>query len=517
MASSTNVTGILRTVGARLATVPVALATLALVSLVFFVLSSTLFGLDWGLLISGLVALALLTIVGYTSVATDWSLTLAAAGYLFVLACLSSAFVLALWLIVLVTSTIVVSLGLALSIATFVAFGVTTGLTLTLLAAIRYLGPSADWTLTLRMATAVCMLALVTIGFLATLWSLVFVLALFVTVSLSLSVALATVGTTALAIYVCYLEYTQVSSIEERTDATPVTPEEYPQLYALTTRIASQLDVPTPTIAIAERRTPEAMVVGFRPSTTHLVLSHGTIAALDADELEAVVAHELAHVANRDSIVMTVVSLPVVLADGLRARARGEASWLRQRTSDAADTGDSWSDGELTEAEIFGENGEWLVYPDSTAADEDGDEETDNSLPVVVITTVTVAVSRVIIAVLSRARETAADRTAAEVTGSPSALAWALRTLDEQIDRTPRADLREVADVSALSILPVDPVEVDVVMLGPEGDVTPSYWSIRRPIQRLKHRLLRTHPPTERRLEELAALEGRFERERETT
>lgn len=85
------------------------------------------------------------------------------------------------------------------------------------------------------------------------------------------------------------------------------------------------------------------------------------------------------------------------------------------------------------------------------------------------------------------------DAGAAELTGSPAALAGALRTLDDRIEATPNRDLREAAGVSSLSILPLEPVSAD------SGD--PSL------LERWRVRLFRTHPPTERRLAELAELE----------
>lgn len=121
--------------------------------------------------------------------------------------------------------------------------------------------------------------------------------------------------------------------------------------------------------------------------------------------------------------------------------------------------------------------------------------------------------SRTIVAVLSRTREVAADRTAVAVTGSPAELAGALRTLDDQISETPEDDLREAAGVSSLSILPTDPIRTEPVGLGPEGTTKPMLWSIRKPIRETKQRLFRTHPPTEERLDRLAELESETARQ----
>jgi len=72
---------------------------------------------------------------------------------------------------------------------------------------------------------------------------------------------------------------------------------------------------------------------------------------------------------------------------------------------------------------------------------------------------------------LSRAREQAADRAAvAVVTGSPAVLATSLTKLDRSISDTPNRDLREVSGISSLSILPLEPEELEKVMLGPDGN-----------------------------------------------
>ncbi|WP_275040108.1 M48 family metallopeptidase [Natrialba taiwanensis] len=106
------------------------------------------------------------------------------------------------------------------------------------------------------------------------------------------------------------------------TDAEPVRPADAPELHQLMTKVATQLSIPVPTLALPDRDTPEAVAVGFHPQTVHLVLSQGALDSLaTAEELESVIAHELAHVKNWDAMVMTIASVPVVLADGLRSQA----------------------------------------------------------------------------------------------------------------------------------------------------------------------------------------------------
>ncbi|ELY98398.1 M48 family metalloprotease [Natrialba asiatica] len=311
--------------------------------------------------------------------------------------------------------------------------------------------------LQLRMVVSLALLGIVLIGFIAGIWGVFY--GLLSIVGVEKPVTAASVISVCLLGAIAALEFTQVSTVERFAGATPVDGDAEPELYRTATTVATMLDVPVPTIAISDSHAPEAMVVGYRPDAIHLVLSAGTIDALDADELEAVIAHELAHVKNRDAMVMTALSVPVVLAAGLRTRL----------------------------PEPAGKGAASIVI-----------------VPLLFISNAVWVAGRTITAVLARVRERAADRAAAEVTGSPAVLATALATLDDRIEATPTRDLRAVESVSSLSILPLeaDPGSRDI-RLGPEGDIEPSY----RWFDRLKWRLFTTHPPTEDRLETLRSLE----------
>lgn len=352
---------------------------------------------------------------------------------------------------------------------------------------------SADWGLRLRMLTSLALLAVCTLAFLACVWLVLTVLSLFF-VGVAAAPLVGAVCTLVLVALIAYAEYDRGGTVEGRADATPIEPEDDPELHALVTNVAANMDVPVPDIAVSERETPEAMVVGLRPSSTSLVLSMGTFRALDREEVEAVVAHELAHVASRDAMVMTLVSIPAMVADGLRSRL---LSLLTPSSS-------SSSDGSTGRSRRSGFR---FRLPRSKS----GARSTVIAILVVIclklflitVATLTWIASRTIVAVLSRARETAADRTAAEVTGSPDALASALYELDGRIDDAPRQDLREASSVSALSILPLEPQTVEPTMLGAAGDQQPFLWSVRKPIRRAKRRLFRTHPDTERRIDRL--------------
>ena len=312
----------------------------------------------------------------------------------------------------------------------------------------------------LRMVAAVAALVVVTLGFLAGVWAVFY--GLFLALGISSPTFFATVVAALVVLTIGVLEYTHLTTIERLADAHPMDEQEVSELHATVTRVAAMLDIPVPTIAISGRNAPEAMAVGFRPGNVHLVLSRGTLASLSGPELEAVIAHELAHVKNRDAMVMTAVSLPVVMADGLRSR-----------LAQMEDPG----------AAVF-----VLV-------------------PLALLSNVVWVLGRACTAALSRARERAADRAAVEATGSPAPLANALERLDQRIEETPTRDLREVSGVSSLSILPLDPDEPEKVMLGPEGDQEPAYWWLEKRLHRLERWLFASHPVTEERVAALSELQ----------
>lgn len=326
--------------------------------------------------------------------------------------------------------------------------------------------PSKSLSLLAGMVTAVLGLGIVTVVFLVGVWAVLYGAFSFFDVTPAAQFA---AGATALTLAtVGYLESRQIDTVERAADARRVDREDAPALYELVTRVATQLDIPVPAIALSERQTPEALVVGFRPENVHLIVSRGTLDALEGTgELESVIAHELAHVKNRDAMVMTVVSLPVVLAKGLATR--------------------------LADIESPGRAAVVIV-------------------PLGFVSTLVWGTGKAITARLCRVRERAADRVAAETTGSPAALASALKRLDRDISETPNRDLREASGISALSILSLEPKEPEKVMLGPEGDTEPSYWWLRKRLHRFRYWLFRTHPPTDDRLEQLAAYERGQER-----
>ena len=164
-------------------------------------------------------------------------------------------------------------------------------------------------------------------------------------------------------------------------------------------RLAQQAGVPTPAVKIAVTRTPTALTVGYRPAASTIVLSRGLVKELDEWELEAVLAHELAHIANRDAAIMSVMTIPAAKAEAFLERYDG-AGYLG------------------------------------------------------LLALLLQALSRWCVIAVARYREYAADDGAVAITGDPAALASALETLDRSVARRPATDLRRHRTAAAFSIVP---------------------------------------------------------------
>ena len=195
--------------------------------------------------------------------------------------------------------------------------------------------------------------------------------------------------------------------------AKEVSEEEYPELHATIGRLVQQADLPKPTVAVADSRVPNAFATGRSPSSATVAVTSGILQTLDRDELEGVLAHELAHVKNRDVMVMTIASF-------LSSIAFLVVRW-------------GWLFGGGRNRE--GGGGGVIVA--------------------IVASLVVWIVSFVLIRTLSRYREYAADRGGAIITGRPSALASALMKIDGRMDKVPQDDLREQAEMNAFFIIPI--------------------------------------------------------------
>jgi heat shock protein HtpX len=183
-----------------------------------------------------------------------------------------------------------------------------------------------------------------------------------------------------------------------------VSEAEGPMLHAAVGRLAALADAPKPRVAVIDSMIPNAFATGRAPTRSTIAITRGLLADLEPPEVEAVLAHELTHVVNRDGAVMTVASFPALT---LREVIRG-ASWKL------------W---------VFG-------------------------LPLMVLACLAYALSLGLMLTVSRCREYAADRGAALMTGAPEQLMSALQKIAARMPQIPEQDLRNVAVMSAFFILP---------------------------------------------------------------
>ncbi|MFB6202644.1 MAG: M48 family metalloprotease [Halorhabdus sp.] len=246
-----------------------------------------------------------------------------------------------------------------------------------------------------------------------------------------------------------------------------------PDLIERVDRLAQQADVPPPRVAVTDRlATPTAFTVGARPETASIVLSSSLFDTLDDDELDAVIAHELAHIKNRDAGVMTLGVLLPTVTYVLVTSAYGVL-----KTILAAVTRSARSRTGQGRARGF-----FLIVG-----------------AVIVSLIVTMAISALfwllsftMFRVLAKYREFAADRGAAAITGEPGALASALQRLDEEMTRLPDEDLRAAdGGVEALYVMPIDDDTFGNDRELISSDLLPE-----------------THPPTDERIERLRQLQG---------
>ncbi len=180
-----------------------------------------------------------------------------------------------------------------------------------------------------------------------------------------------------------------------------------PELFATVDRLCLTANLPRPEIVLEPQAQPNSWIVQLPGSTPRLHVTQALLDLLDGDELRAVLAHELSHVANHDAAVMTVVGMPgALLLTGARRAARG--GWLPMQI------------GALT-AGLIG------------------------------------LCSRVGTSALSRSRELVADRGACAITGRPSALASALLKVSGALRQLPSADLRVMAALNQFHLVAVEP------------------------------------------------------------
>jgi heat shock protein HtpX len=175
--------------------------------------------------------------------------------------------------------------------------------------------------------------------------------------------------------------------------ARPVDARRAPDLYGMVEQLAQRAGIPTPRVYLIETEQPNAFATGRDPNNAAVAVSAGLLRSLQPNEVAAVIAHEIAHIKNRDTLVMTIT-----------ATLAGAISMLAQ----------------------FG-----LFFG--------GGNSRDNPLgPIGVLIAIFVApiAAMLVQMAVSRTREYEADRDGAEISGDPLGLATALQTISQLSRRT---------------------------------------------------------------------------------
>jgi heat shock protein HtpX len=240
--------------------------------------------------------------------------------------------------------------------------------------------------------------------------------------------------------------------------AQEVSPAQAPQLHGVIDRLCALANMPKPRVAIARTDMPNAFATGRNSKNAVVCVTTGLLRRLDEKELEGVLAHEMSHVAHKDVVVMTVASFLGIIA----------ALLVRFGFY----------------SELFGGGG---------GRGRGGNNSNSGALPVMMIVMlvgmVVYAISFLLIRLLSRYRELAADRAGALLTGQPSALASALTKVSGAMSAIPTRDLREAQPLNAFYFAPA--LKSDTVSLST---------------------VFSTHPSLERRLAELAKISAQLGR-----
>ena len=232
--------------------------------------------------------------------------------------------------------------------------------------------------------------------------------------------------------------------------AKQVAPEEAPELHRAVDEQAHLAGIPKPKVFLIDSESPNAFATGRSKKHASVAVTRGIMRILDRNELGGVIAHELAHVGNRDTLIMTMVAAV--------AGAISMIAWMAQ-----------WS----------------LIFGGMSGRRSSGGGSPIALIGLLVVVIVMPLAAMLVRLAISRTREYQADRTAALTSGRPLALASALRKLQ-------RGSKVRALDIKKERLEPVSHLFIVNPLRG--GGMV---------------RLFSTHPPIEERIRRLEELEHR--------
>ena len=194
------------------------------------------------------------------------------------------------------------------------------------------------------------------------------------------------------------------------TRARVIDPEEYPELHRMVEKLATDAGIPKPRVAIMQTPVPNAFATGRSPKHAVVAVTDSIMRLLSARELEAVLAHELAHVKNRDVLTLTIASFVAMLAALIMNNFLFASLFSRR------------------------DDNPWIIAG--------------------IVAIIVYFVAQLLIMALSRYREFAADRGSAYLTGRPADLISALEKISGRMDRVPAEQKRVVESANAFFIIP---------------------------------------------------------------
>src|SRR5688572_64273 len=220
-------------------------------------------------------------------------------------------------------------------------------------------------------------------------------------------------------------------------------PTDAPELYQMVDRLRQKAELPMPVVAIAPQHQPNAFATGRNAAHAVVCVTAGILQAVSKDELEGVIAHELAHIKHRHMLVGTIAAAMAGLVAGVGSMIK-------------------W-------AAIFGGLGR-------------SDDGGSNPIALLGVAIVAPIAAMIIQLAISRQNEFQADATAARLTGKPRNLATALQRLENYAHRIP---------------MQVNPAAAQLAIVNPLSAVRGAGL----------FKLFNTHPPTEERVARLEQLQ----------